>query len=268
MLPPESAPGKSVTERAFAVLMSFDINHRRMTLSQISRRTGLPVATTFRLLDRLEAITAVERSSDGLYSIGPKIWELGILAPTHDVIGMGTRPLLRSLAAHSGGVVRVFVHNNQNALCVEEVLAHGGSTAAGGPGLTLPLHACAAGQAILTSIAPSVRNALPITRMQLTDLEAALGIAHRRGWVRMVRSDGTVEYAVPLHAADRPPMSLSVDIHPSAGSTRPQVGTEALVRELQSVARTLAGILDTASDSRHSKPESEQALSRTNSEHR
>ncbi|WP_174548692.1 helix-turn-helix domain-containing protein [Williamsia muralis] len=36
--------GKSVTQRAFAFLMSFDVTHRRMTLSQISRRTGLPVA--------------------------------------------------------------------------------------------------------------------------------------------------------------------------------------------------------------------------------
>ncbi|WP_147431437.1 helix-turn-helix domain-containing protein [Williamsia muralis] len=33
-----------MTQRAFAFLMSFDVTHRRMTLSQISRRTGLPVA--------------------------------------------------------------------------------------------------------------------------------------------------------------------------------------------------------------------------------
>lgn len=247
---PHHPPGKSVTERAFAVLMSFDITHRRMTLSQISRRTGLPVATTFRLLDRLEAIDAVERSDDGKYSIGPKIWELGILAPTHDVIGMGTRPLLVRLAAHAGAMIRVFVHSGQNALCVEEVLAHGGSSAGGGPGLTLPLQESAAGQVILTSLPPLARSTLPLVRTQVDRLEQGLILIRRQGWARAAGAGDTNEYAVPVNADGRPPMALSA--YPTAAATtKPSVPADALVRELRSVARTLTEILN---DSTHDRP--------------
>ncbi|MDV7087653.1 IclR family transcriptional regulator [Rhodococcus opacus] len=262
------APRKSVTERAFAVLMSFDITHRRMTLSQISRRTGLPVATTFRLLDRLEAMAAVERGGDGRYSIGPKIWELGILAPTHDVIGMGTRPLLVRLAARSGAMIRVFVYNGQNALCVEEVLAHGGSSAGGGPGLTLPLPDCAAGQVIMTSLTPAARSSLPLTRMQFDRLEKTLAVIHRQTWARLVRPDGAVEYAVGLDADGRPPMALSAAVPPPSGTTKPPVTAEALVPELRSVARTLVGILNNSADDRHSTTAPPETQPHTNSEHR
>lgn len=246
---PHHAPGKSVTERAFAVLMSFDITHRRMTLSQISRRTGLPVATTFRLLDRLEAIDAVERSSDGKYSIGPKIWELGILAPTHDVIGMGTRPLLVRLAAHSGAMIRVFVHSGQNVLCVEEVLAHGGSSAGGGPGLTLPLQDSAAGQVILTSLAHSLRSTLPMTRTQFDRMEQRLTAIGRQGWARAAGAGDTVEFAVPLDADGRPPMALSAYLA-APEKSKPPVAADAIVRELLGVARTLAGILNSSNADR------------------
>lgn len=257
---PQQAPGKSVTERAFAVLMSFDITHRRMTLSQISRRTGLPVATTFRLLDRLEAIDAVERSSDGRYSIGPKIWELGILAPTHDIIGMGTRPLLVRLAAHAGAMIRVFVHSGQNALCVEEVLAHGGSSAGGGPGLTLPLQDSAAGHVVLSSLSPAGRTDTQIQRTQLDRLLPTLTTIDQQGWARRIGTDDTVEYAVPLDADGRPAMALSAYV-PQPGGAKPAAAPDAIVRELWSVARTLAEILD-SSTSEQPAPAEDKARSK------
>jgi DNA-binding IclR family transcriptional regulator len=239
-----ASPGKSVTERAFAVLMSFDMAHRLMTLSQISRRSGLPVATTFRLLNHLEAIAAVQRDPAGRYAIGPKIWELGILAPTHDIIGMGTRPLLLRLATKSGMMVRVFVCNGEQALCVEEVLANGASAPGSGPGMTLPLVDSAAGHVLMGGMTPAARSALPLTRAVFARTEESITAATERGWAQRSDAAGHVEYAVPIRAEGRPPMALSLSTPPTASAaTRPGVPIETMIPEMRGVARSLAAIL-------------------------
>jgi DNA-binding IclR family transcriptional regulator len=244
-----ASPGKSVTERAFAVLMSFDMAHRQMTLSQISRRSGLPVATTFRLLNHLEAIAAVQRDPAGRYAIGPKIWELGILAPTHDVIGMGTRPLLLRLATKSGMMVRVFVCNGEQALCVEEVLANGASAPGSGPGMTLPLVDSAVGHVLMGGMTPAARNALPLTRATFARMEKSITAATERGWAQRSDAAGHVEYAVPITAAGRPPMALSLST-PSTASAAGRSGApiETMIPEMRGAARSLAAILAPPSD--------------------
>jgi DNA-binding IclR family transcriptional regulator len=240
-------PGKSVIHRAFSVLLSFDVAHRYMTLSQLSRRRGLPVATTFRLLNHLEAMGAVERDPAGRYTIGPRIWELGILAPTHDVIGKGTRPLLARLAARTGMLVRVCTYNGHSALCLEEVLANGASAPGGGPGLALPLADSAAGWVLLGRMAPAARKALPLTRAQFDQVERGITVYGRQGWIRVVRSDGQAEYAVAVDAEGRPPMALSVSpppARPAAAEAGPlSAAARSLIPELHSVAHALAAIL-------------------------
>jgi DNA-binding IclR family transcriptional regulator len=241
-------PGKSVTERVFAVLMAFDITHRRMTLSQISRPSGLPVATTFRLLNSLEGIVAVERNTAGLYSIGATIWELGILAPTHDVIGLGTLPLLTRLTTDSGMVVRVFVFSGQSTLHVQEVARQGPNAPAGGPGLTLSLVDSAAGRVLLAGLSPADRSAIPLTRTHFDRLEENLALIRTQGWARMAQANGGVEYAVAVPAEGRPPMALSVStptkavVHTDADSG-PAAPAPSLIRELRHVAHGLATIL-------------------------
>jgi DNA-binding IclR family transcriptional regulator len=44
-----------VTARALAVLGAFDAEHMRLALSEISRRTGLPLTTVHRLIRELES---------------------------------------------------------------------------------------------------------------------------------------------------------------------------------------------------------------------
>ncbi|WP_157835705.1 IclR family transcriptional regulator [Arthrobacter sp. TB 26] len=242
-------PGKSVTERAFAVLMSFDMAHRQMTLSQISRRSGLPVATTFRLLNHLEAISAVQRDPAGRYAIGPKIWQLGILAPTHDVIGMGTRPLLLRLATKSGMMVRVFVCNGEQALCLEEVLANGASAPGSGPGMTLPLVDSAAGHILMGGMTPAARSSMPLTRAQFVRVEESITAAMEQGWARRSDVAGHVEYAVPIRAEGRPPMALSLSTPPTdSAATRPTASIESMIPEMRGAAHSLAVILASVPD--------------------
>ena len=56
-----SAPGASVTARALALLGAFDEKHRRLTLTELADRAGLPVPTAHRLVGELVAWGALAR---------------------------------------------------------------------------------------------------------------------------------------------------------------------------------------------------------------
>ena len=58
-------PGRSVTSRVLAVLAAFDDGHPRLRLSEVARRSGLPVSTVPRLLAELVAGEALARRPGG-----------------------------------------------------------------------------------------------------------------------------------------------------------------------------------------------------------
>ncbi|WP_413249113.1 helix-turn-helix domain-containing protein [Sinomonas flava] len=245
---PGAGPARSVAERAFAVLLAFDDQHRSMTLSQIARRTGLPVATTHRLLHRLEGMAAVERDAQGAYSIGALIWRLGILAPAHDVIGRGGRPLLTRLGAQAAMDVRAYTYFDSSAMCVEEVLLRGG-VSPGGPGAMVPLAGSAAGVAIASRLPDDALTKLPLTRGRFEELLGHVAAARSEGLARLTTPAGG-ELAVPLDVVGRPPMALCLT-PPLAGArgaetaalptTRPTAPVEAALR---AAGRALRAILN------------------------
>lgn len=231
---------KSVAERVFMVLLSFDPRHRAMTQSEISRRVGLPVATVHRLLHKMEAMGAVERAADGRYGIGPLMWRMGILAPAHDVIGRGARPLLMSLSARTSADVRVLSYFDEAAMCVDEILAVSMS-ADSGLGAMHPLHTSAGGIAIAAQLSPEARQKLRLTRAAFNRLEQRVSAARENRYASLIE-DGFGELAVALDAVDRPPMSLSIRYPRPAGTAgRHDAGRLAA---LQETARSLTGVLN------------------------
>lgn len=242
---PEEPPlvpltAKSVAERVFMVLLSFDPRHRAMTMSEISRRSNLPVATVHRLLQKLESMGAVERASDRRYGIGPLMWRMGILAPTHDVIGRGARPLLMSLSARTNADVRVLSYFDEAAMCVDEILA-ASMSADSGLGEMHPLHNSAGGIAIAAQLSPGTRQKLRLTRAAFNRLEQRISAAREDRYASLTE-DGFGELAVALDTVDRPPMSIILHYPRSAGTAgRHDAGRLAA---LQETARSLTGILN------------------------
>jgi len=69
--------GRSVTSRALEVLGAFDTDHRRLTLSEVAARAGIPLTTTHRLVKELVTWGALARRDDGTYvrgvsTVGPR----------------------------------------------------------------------------------------------------------------------------------------------------------------------------------------------------
>ena len=112
--PADAPASRSVTLRATAVLGAFDREHRCLNLSQLSRRSGLPLATVHRLAADLVEGRLLVRRADGRYEIGARMWRLGLLAPATDLRELAL-PHLQDLVAATGHTVHLAVVDGASA---------------------------------------------------------------------------------------------------------------------------------------------------------
>lgn len=146
---PPPTPSKSVTARALSVLGAFSALTPKLNLSQISRATGLPVATVFRLAGELEEGGFLQRDSSNFYSLGIKLWEMGLLTPVHGRLREIAMPFLLNLQYLTHETVQLAVLNGLDAVYVEKLTSEVGVPIQSRIGSRIPLHATAVGQVLL-----------------------------------------------------------------------------------------------------------------------
>ncbi len=143
-------PGQGVLERAFYVLEAVSCEGAA-GLSQLARLAGLPKATTYRLLNQLVAVGAVERVRSG-YRVGPAVHQLSSIRPSHAWLLGASQRHLRDLARDSDATVMIGVLRGDPDLVVVDAV----SVLAPARGASLSMNssappATAAGQAILAA---------------------------------------------------------------------------------------------------------------------
>ena len=143
------APSKSVTARALSVLGAFSALTPKLNLSQISRATGLPVATVFRLAGELEEGGFLQRDGSNFYSLGIKLWEMGLLTPVHGRLREIAMPFLLNLQYRTRETVQLAVLDGLDAVYVEKLTSEVGVPIQSRIGSRIPLHATAVGQVLL-----------------------------------------------------------------------------------------------------------------------
>lgn len=157
--------GRAVTARALSVLTAFDARHCRQTLTEISRRTGIPLATTHRLVGELERWGALQRDRSGHYAVGLRLWELGRLAPVHTDLRPIAAPIMREVHETTGEAVHLCVRDGFEAVWVERVCGPRATALADGrdhdPGDREPLHTTAAGLVLLAHAPASLVDRYP-----------------------------------------------------------------------------------------------------------
>ncbi|MGY1707366.1 IclR family transcriptional regulator [Geodermatophilus sp. SYSU D00697] len=114
--PPQGDP---VVDRALGLLAAFDPAHRRLTLSDLSRRGGVPLSTGRRLAERLVAWGALERGADGDYVVGLRLWEVASLAPRGHGLREVAMPYMEDLYEATRHHVLLAVLEGDQALLVE-----------------------------------------------------------------------------------------------------------------------------------------------------
>lgn len=166
-MPTSNEPGRSSTSRVFAILHACRRGAAPMTLTEISRRSGIPVATAYRLSRELIAEGALERNDDGSLQIGIGLWELGSAAPRQRGLRRAARPVMQSLAGHTRTVVHLAVAGHHEAVCVDKVAGPRAVSNVAEVAGSLPLHATGVGKVILAySDDPDVCAVLQCTSLR------------------------------------------------------------------------------------------------------
>jgi DNA-binding IclR family transcriptional regulator len=203
-----STPGASVVSRAFAVLGAFDERHRALTLTDLARRAGLPLATTHRLVAELVAVGALARRESGQYVIGRRIWSTGLLAPVQTGLRELASPFLHDVFAATLATVHLAVREGTQVLYLERLRGSGSVPIVSRAGGRLPLHSTGVGKVLLAHAPPEVRDEVlaslrrvtPYTVVRPAVLAAQLERIRRDGYATTAEEMtlGACSVAVPV----------------------------------------------------------------------
>ena len=149
--PPQGEP---VIDRALTLLSAFDASRRRLSLAELSRRSGIPVSSTLRLAGHLVRWGALERDEDGRYCVGLRLLEVASLAPRGHGLRQVAMPFMGDLAEVTRQHVQLAVREGTEATLVERLSAHQATPVQYRIGGRLPLHSTAVGL-VLLAFAPS-----------------------------------------------------------------------------------------------------------------
>ncbi len=129
--PADGAAGEPVLPDPFVVqafwkglkgLGLFDGHHPEWTVVDLARETGIPRATTYRLVRTLEAAGYLTLDPlTGRYHVGPSAVALTYLSSSYSELVRMTRPYIESLAGITGETVNLAVEIDGKAVLVDEI---------------------------------------------------------------------------------------------------------------------------------------------------
>lgn len=241
-------PGATVASRVLALLGAFDGEHRSMTLTVLSQRAGLPLATAYRLVNELVGWGALVRRASGEYVIGRRLWDLGLLAPVQSGLRQVASPFLHDLYAATLATVHLAVREDTSVLYLDRRAGHVSVPVVSDVGSRLPMHATGVGKVLLAHAPEEVRawvftnlsRVTPYTITQPGRLRAELRRVLRDGFAQTSEemSLGACSVAVPIRASDESVVAALGMVVPSLGRDRPRL-VAALKVAAQGIGRSL-----------------------------
>lgn len=209
-----STPGAGLVGRTLAVLFAFDDRHRRLTLSQLAERAGLPVATAHRIVGELVAGGALVRRPAGDYAVGPRLWELGLLAPVQSGLREIGLPFLSDLHAATLATVHLAIRDRHQVLYLERLSGQASVPVVSNVGTRLPMHSTGVGKVLLAHAPAAVRDRVlaqlprltPYTVVSPAQLLAQLDRVWREGYAvtQEEMTLGACSVAVPVRRGRHP----------------------------------------------------------------
>ncbi|MFI6784546.1 IclR family transcriptional regulator [Micromonospora sp. NPDC050276] len=207
-------PGRSVTSKVLALLDAFSPVTPALTLSELARRTGLPLPTVHRRVAELVAWGALERGDDGRYRIGLRLWEVGSLAPR----GLGLRelalPVMEDLYEVTHENVQLAVRQDLELVFIERIAGRHAVPVLTRVGGRFALHATGVGLVLLAHAPAEIQEqvlAAPLERY------TELTITDPRRLRRCLADVRRVGYAVSDRQVTMDALSVAAPIRVPAG---------------------------------------------------
>jgi DNA-binding IclR family transcriptional regulator len=246
--PPQGDP---VVDRALGLLAAFDPAHRRLSLSELSRRGGVPMSTARRLAERLVSWGALERGTDGAYVVGLRLWEVASLAPRGHGLREVAGPYMEDLYQVTRHHVLLAVLEGDQAVLVERRSTREAVEVAYRVGGRIPLHTTGVGLVLLAHADNDLQERVLSGEVPVGPGEPAVDPRTLRRTLAHVRQTGVavinrgkpapvVSVAAPVRGeGDRVLAGLSIVV--PAGGADPRTLEPAVRAAARAVSRGLGG---------------------------
>lgn len=143
----ESRTASSVLAKAALVLET--VAHAGVIgASELSRVSGLPKTTAYRVATELCAVGLLDRAGDG-FRLAAKLFELGSRVPGRRHLRDAALPYLEDLSRASGQTIHLAVLDGEDVLYVERLVGARSSEVPSSVAARLPLHCTATGKCLL-----------------------------------------------------------------------------------------------------------------------
>ncbi|MEU2349174.1 IclR family transcriptional regulator [Modestobacter sp. NPDC049651] len=209
--PPKGDP---VVDRALSLLAAFDAGHPQLTLSELSRRSGIPASSALRLALRLQEWGALERSADGRFTIGLRLLEVASLAPRGHGLRQVALPFMGDLEDVTRHHVLLAVREGDEALLVERLSSHGAVAALYRPGGRMPLHSTGVGLVLLAHAESRVQEEVLARPLVHEPEKVPVSAAALRRTLAEIRQTGL---SVFRRGAPGPIVSVAAPVHDAEG---------------------------------------------------
>lgn len=240
------APGRrTVAARVLSLLEAFAHGGGVLSLTELSRYTGLPLTTTHRLVGEMVAWGGLERTDGRRYRLTTKLFDLAAASTRALMLRETALPHLSELHRRTGLTVYLTVRDGTDVVYLETLRSHPNYTGRSRTGGRLPLHVTASGLVLLafagdSAIADYVTRPLKrYTPHTLVEPDALLA------YLRRVRGNG---YAVAERVMVMTAGSVGAPVHRPDGTVDTAVGIVYLPAEHESSrlideARVCAGAI-------------------------
>jgi DNA-binding IclR family transcriptional regulator len=211
-------------DKCLLILRAFDGGSQQLRLSDLARRTGLPLSTVHRLTGSLVEQRLLAQDEGG-YQLGIGLFELSSLVSVEQELRVAARPFLQDLFLATHETVHLGVREGCDVVYVEKIHGHSDLGLPSRVGGRLPLGCTGIGKALLAFSGAEVRADYlerplrAITPHSVVDPERlerelaeirATGLAFEREEARLGRE--CVAAPVVVHGVPVAAMSISVPV--------------------------------------------------------
>ena len=136
-------------EKAMAILDLLDKSDEDYTVTEIHTQLDIPKATAFMILNVLESYNVVKKSKHGRYSLGPRIYTLGMSYMTKMDLKKVAKPHLEQLSRDTGFTTHLGIIADNGLLFIDKVEIQAFIKFSTFPGMRSDLHSTSMGKAIV-----------------------------------------------------------------------------------------------------------------------
>ncbi|HJQ45080.1 MAG TPA: IclR family transcriptional regulator [Amycolatopsis sp.] len=237
-------------DRVTRILDAFSGKRMMLSLSDLARSANLPLSTVHRLVRELVEWGGLERTTDGTYTVGAHLWEIAVRASRTQRLRDIAMPSILELLETTRQHVQLAVLSDDDALLIEKISSQHAVETIGRVGGRLPLHASAAGKALLAYATNEYQTSILSGRLAsytshtLTTPQALSGdlaSIRDRGFALSTEelSIGAVSCAAAVTTRGQEAIAaISVVMPTKAGP--PRVWAQAVMKASQDIERALA----------------------------